>query len=274
MRSLNRMATNPIIHEYTFSEAKSIIVSGDIHGDFNLLVNTVCVQYQIRDAVVIVAGDCGFGFEQKGYYDNIVRKNAKRMNECNNWIVFVRGNHDNPAYFDGKAFVHKRFLAVSDYAVLNACDHTILCVGGAISIDRSYRRDAWEQYVRRQRGSIDNSPFAKNYYWEGEAPAYNPIALENISAKHSIDTVITHTAPSFCELLSKGGLGAYALQDVTLLDDVAKERATIDEIYNALKRHNHPMAHWVYGHFHQSWNSNIDGVLFKMLDIMELYEIR
>jgi len=34
------------------------------------------------------------------------------MNECNNWIVFVRGNHDNPAYFDGKAFMHKRFMAV------------------------------------------------------------------------------------------------------------------------------------------------------------------
>lgn len=194
------MKTKPVIHEYTFSEAKSVIVSGDIHGDFNLFVNKVCVQYQIRDAVVVVAGDCGFGFEQKGYYDNIVHKNAKRMNECNNWIVFIRGNHDNPAYFDGKAFNHKRFLAVPDYAVLKACDHTILCVGGAISIDRSYRRGAWEQNVRRQRGGIDNGPFAKNYYWDGEVPVYDPIALENISAKCSIDTVITHTAPSFCEL--------------------------------------------------------------------------
>ena len=56
-------------NECTFPEAKSIIVSGDIHGDFNLLVNKVCVQYQMRDTLVVVAGDCGFGFENKGYYE-------------------------------------------------------------------------------------------------------------------------------------------------------------------------------------------------------------
>ncbi len=27
-------------------------------------------------------------------------------------------------------------------------------------------------------------------------------------------------------------------------------------------------------HFHQSWNSEIDGILFSMLDIMEFKEIR
>ena len=76
--------------------------------------------------MLIVAGDCGFGFEKKEYYEQMVRRNAKRMNQANNWIVFVRGNHDNPAYFDG--------------AILQACNHTILCVGGAISIDRIYRK--------------------------------------------------------------------------------------------------------------------------------------
>ena len=58
------------------------------------------------------------------------------------------------------------------------------------------------------------------------------------------------------------------------MDDVAKERATMDEIYDTLKAQNHPITHWCYGHFHQSWHCEIDGILFKMLDIMELYEIR
>lgn len=50
------MATSKLIDTYHFPEAKSIVVSGDIHGDFNLLVNKVCVQYQMRDTLVIVAG--------------------------------------------------------------------------------------------------------------------------------------------------------------------------------------------------------------------------
>lgn len=54
-------------HSNTFSlsfpEAKTIIVSGDIHGDFNQLVFKLCIQYKLTDTLLIVAGDCGFGFE-------------------------------------------------------------------------------------------------------------------------------------------------------------------------------------------------------------------
>ncbi len=149
-----------------FPEAKNIIVSGDIHGDFNLLVNKLCVQYEMKDTVLIVAGDCGFGFEQKGYYENIVRRNSKRMNDANNWIVFVRGNHDNPAYYDGKVFNHKRFVAVPDYSVLQACGHTILCIGGAISIDRQYRKDSWMRQQSIQHKHQSNEPLDRNVYWD------------------------------------------------------------------------------------------------------------
>lgn len=82
----------------SFPEAKTIIVSGDIHGDFNQLVFKLCIQYKLTDTLLIVAGDCDFGFEKKEYYEQMIRRNAKRMNQANNWIVFVRGNHDNPAY--------------------------------------------------------------------------------------------------------------------------------------------------------------------------------
>ena len=53
-----------------FPSAKSIAVSGDIHGDFNQLVFKLCVQYQMRDTLLIVAGDCGFGFEKPGVDNN------------------------------------------------------------------------------------------------------------------------------------------------------------------------------------------------------------
>ena len=153
---------------YQFPECKDIVVSGDIHGDFNLLVNKICVQYQMRNTLVIVAGDCGFGFDKRGYYDNMVKRNAKRMNDANNWIVFIRGNHDNPAYFDGKSFKHKRFIAIPDYSVINACNHSILCVGGAISIDRTYRLEAWskEQQKRLRFGNTEVvDDFSPSYYW-------------------------------------------------------------------------------------------------------------
>lgn len=262
---------------YVFPECCSVVICGDIHGDFNLLVNKVCVQYQMKDTLVIVAGDCGFGFERKGYYKNIVRHNAKRLNEANNWLLFIRGNHDNPAYFDGKTFRHKRFICIPDYSVVKTEEHTILCIGGAVSVDRQSRKEAWEHNQRKARRYIHNSPtdelLSPNYYWEDEAPVFNEEALAEITSLHKVDTVVTHTAPSFCELQNKNGLLQWAIGDANLLDDVQKERKTMDAIYEALKTDRHTMTHWYYGHFHQSRHSSINGVLFKMLDIMELAEL-
>ena len=42
--------------KYSFPEAKSIVISGDIHGDFNELVYKLCIQYQMTDTLLIVAG--------------------------------------------------------------------------------------------------------------------------------------------------------------------------------------------------------------------------
>ena len=84
---------------FDYPEAKQVIVSGDIHGDFKTLVYKLCVQYECTDTLIIVAGDCGFGFEKPGYYNQVYNAVAGRLRKSNNWIVFVRGNHDNPAFF-------------------------------------------------------------------------------------------------------------------------------------------------------------------------------
>lgn len=61
-------------------------------------------------------------------------QDAKRMNTANNWALFVRENHDNPTYFGGKTFKHKRFMAIPDYSIVIAYGHTLLYIGRAISI--------------------------------------------------------------------------------------------------------------------------------------------
>lgn len=98
--------------------------------------------------------------------------------------------------------------------------------------------------------------------------------LNEISKEFKIDMVITHTAPSFCELISKDGIANWAEWDDKLLADIDDERQTIDKIFNHLKADGHPVSHWYYGHFHRSWTAEIEGILFSMLDIMEFKEIR
>jgi len=47
-----------------------------------------------------------------------------------------------------------------------------------------------------------------------------------------------------------------------------------NDILGYLYAKNHPLQYWFYGHFHQSWHCEIDGVQYNMLDCMELREIR
>lgn len=240
---------------YEFIEAKGIVVAGDIHGDFKTLVYKCCVQYGMTDTLIIVAGDCGFGFYRPGYYEDLYMQLSGRLSKANNWIVFVRGNHDNPAYFNGQHVNHERWKAVPDYSVLKVCGHTILCVGGAVSIDRGWRMEE------------------NQAYWPDEKPVYDEARLDAIDKKCAVNTVITHTSPSFCELVSKQGIQDLLVKDKTLLDDIKAERKVMDNIQAYLHAHSHPVDQWYYGHFHQSWHSEIEGIKYNMLDCMEIREL-
>ncbi len=97
--------------------------------------------------------------------------------------------------------------------------------------------------------------------------------MNAIRASFLIDTVVTHTAPSHCELFSKNNLNPWAENDPSLIEDIQIERKTMDILLHHLKTDNHPISHWYYDHFHQSWHSAIDGILYQMLDIMEFCQI-
>ena len=74
---------------FEYNEAKQVVVCGDIHGAFETMVFKTCVQYGMTDTLVIVAGDCGFGFERPNHYINLYNGLAGRLKKANNWIVLV-----------------------------------------------------------------------------------------------------------------------------------------------------------------------------------------
>ncbi|MBR6269387.1 MAG: metallophosphoesterase, partial [Bacteroidales bacterium] len=244
-----------------YPEVKQVVVSGDIHGDFKTLVYKLCLQYGYTDTLLIVAGDCGFGFEKPGYYETIYNHVAGRLKKANNWVVFIRGNHDDPSYFAEEKIHYARWRCVPDYSVIRAAGHNILCVGGAVSIDRKMRK----------RQNIDRLAFGHTEtasWWADEAPVFNQEEIDAIPKDILIDTVVTHTSPSYCELITKDGLKDWLIYDPGLKWDTQKERETMDQLATALQGH-HPVKQWFYGHFHRTWSGVRQGIRYSMLDIME-----
>lgn len=241
------------IQHYDYPNAKSVVICGDIHGEFEKLVYQCCVRYKMRDTLIIVAGDCGFGLDMRFSTLEGLTALIRRLVITNNWLVFVRGNHDNPAYFNGEHLAGMgRWRLVPDYSVLTACWHEILCVGGAVSIDRDQRT-------------------AGKDWWADEKPVLDYGCLNQVYvAGYEIDTVVTHTAPSFCEFTMPPGV----VDSEELLADMQEERRVMDGLLDCLRHDGHPLRRWYYGHFHKSWNAEIDGIRYTMLGIMEMKELR
>jgi len=253
--------------KYEIDESiKSVYCIGDIHGAFDL------VKYKIReseitDSLIIVAGDCGFGFEKDQYYHDKYKKMKKVLDKNNVRIMFIRGNHDDKSFFDGERIKFDRFICVPDYCVINFHNDdnpfNILCIGGATSIDRRWRINEQSKYTN-----------GKKLYWEDEFPVYEETILDQIKNDGiEISVLVTHTSPSFAPLTDKNGIQNFIQFDKNLHEDVNYERMTMTKIYDHLvKKDKHPLKLNVYGHFHQHVLSySEEDVKFMMLDCVGEY---
>lgn len=242
------------LFDYTELGVEGVVVCGDIHGEFEKLVHKLCVEHSFKNTLLIVAGDCGFGFFSLLYYDMVYQRVSRRLAKSNNYVAFVRGNHDNPFYFNGEVVCYKRWRAVPDYSMIRACGHNILCVGGAISPDR----------VDRIEGKD---------WWPNEAPFMDRGEIITIPDFTPVDTVVSHSAPSFCRISTLDGIMGRCVKDSCLTDAISAERAVMDEVFSTLRDFGHPVKSWFYGHFHQHWQETFGDTTFYLLDVMEFREL-
>ncbi|MCC8089194.1 MAG: hypothetical protein LIO79_08040 [Rikenellaceae bacterium] len=152
---------------------------------------------------------------------------------------------------------------IPDYSVIQFKNHNILCVGGAVSIDRTLRKQQMDENRIKYR-TIRES------FWENEAAVFNESKLLELFANYKIDTVVTHTAPSFCYPTGKRGIESWLNIDKPLEQDLTDERAVMDRIYVWLKEKGHTVMEWFYGHFHDSSIEYISGTKFTLLNIDKL----
>lgn len=233
-------------------ELYSVISVGDVHGRFGELGYLIRERYKITNSIICLCGDIGMGFHKPGYYKTEWEKLNQIAESTNNLIFAVRGNHDDPDYFNGQFGPNYEFdniLLVPDYYYLETKMYDILFVGGGISIDRTSRRI--------------------NEYWSNEIPVYDEEKLKNISP----DIIITHSTPTFCPPYTKDGIMYWLQKDMQLKMDLDYERSVFNNIFDYFKQNNILPKYWSYGHFHMPNKSVQDGVKFIGLDELEFYEI-
>ena len=233
-------------------------VVGDIHGDALVLADLFSV-YDIKDCTLILLGDVGI-WKYRDYkrYMHL----DKAAIERNIMIYAFRGNHDNPAFFavnDDSSPILKRFWdkftnfkVLPDLTVLNVNGNSGIVIGGALSIDRPFRKS----FVR---GKHNSAKFYNNDdWWVGE----NLPSTRNIDEK--FDFILTHTGPRPPKIrpLNEDNCSFFIL-DPTLTDAVIAEEQRLDEIYEQFKPKK-----WWFGHFHINESFNYKQARCCAVDIL------
>jgi UDP-2,3-diacylglucosamine pyrophosphatase LpxH len=243
---------------------------GDIHGEFGLIRDKINY-YKIQDSIIFMCGDFGVGFNYNDPKEP--RKEKKRLQDLNSFvkkrnifIYVVRGNHDNPMFFDGNHNL-SNLIFMKDYDIVEVGEYSILGIGGATSVDRKPNHNFTGKNGRGshkgRREGVD--------WWPNEKVFYDEKELDCIAG---IDVVITHTAPSFVNPPLLGGtVPKWCECDVELKDELITEREIMSKIYHKLEEVNY-IKKWVYGHYHQSSYQIVGLTTFQLIDIAEFTEIR
>jgi DNA repair exonuclease SbcCD nuclease subunit len=246
-----------------------IAVIGDVHGEWGLIRDKI-KYYDLQDACVFQAGDFGVGFRYNDPREP--RKERKRLLELNNFLkkrnIFlyvVRGNHDNPMFFDGN-HNFTNIIFMQDYDVIEIGEHRILGIGGATSVDRKpsyiFKDDRGKDWPGRKEGV---------HWWPNEKIIYDEEKLNNL---YGIDIVVTHTAPDFVYPPVIGGtVLKWCACDQELKEELIAERELITKIYRKLDEIN-LIKFWYFGHFHQTNTQKHEMTKFCLLDIGEFREVK
>jgi predicted phosphodiesterase len=247
-----------------------LLFLGDIHGHFAIIHQYVKV-YGIQNAHIIQVGDFGVGFQTLEKEKRLLEMYHQILVKNNVHIWAIRGNHDYKPHFDNDPFGLSNIHLLPDYTVLDLCDKRILLIGGAVSVDRTWR------YTKLQKqGIFENMTLGKESWWPDETFILDRDKLGEI---RDIDIVVTHTAPHYCEPDNTFGFGPFVEKivresgDTELKTDLLVERQAVTDAFAILKLNN-SITHAYYGHFHKSDVMNFDGIKHRLLNVNELWEER
>jgi predicted phosphodiesterase len=201
------------------NKMNQLILLSDIHGEFTELAGKL---EKIHNATIIQLGDFGIGFKKWELESKLLNKVNKVCIKNNIKLISFRGNHDSPKFFKERNFIKSNIEFIPDYTYLEFEGKSILCIGGAISIDRSDR--------------IENVS-----WWNDETLDFRPELVR------PVDILLTHSAPAWIGPYSREGIVQHFCGfDLTLWEELKEERRQLGEIFNLAK----PKQYFM-GHFHR-----------------------
>lgn len=226
-----------------------MIFIGQVNGRYDSLYDKL-ERTESDGRIIIQAGNFGLV--------NISRKKELSLERINrllgsrsSYLYIVRGNRDNPAFFNGrKRLPFERIVPLEDASIIESEGRKIFCLGGGISKDRALM--------------TENSD-----YWRDERVQFDKAVAEPPTG---IDIVVTHLAPPYI-FNSKFEFEQYdpiVQNDACLCRQLENQRDGMRKVQRVLGRQN-AIKLWVTAHDDLGITQNSEGIEFVSLAEMEFF---
>ena len=226
-----------MINSATYKIDKPCYLCGDIHGDFRRLTK-VLADNDVHDAAVIVLGDIGM-FNKRSY------RELSELFDTTNDYYLIRGNHDNPEYWD-RFCSTQNVTFVKDFSAIEFNGLRFIVLGGAISIDRIYR-------------------VCGSSWWIDEPLPYAGIQHTDFS---SYNGVLAHAGLKPLNLPSNEAFQSLIKSTPNMERDLDKEK----DVINKIIEENNNLKYWFHGHFHVDDIQEVKGCKCVALGIESLID--
>jgi hypothetical protein len=136
------------------------------------------------------------------------------------------------------------FELIPDYTYKTINDQKFLFVGGAISVDRMYRKEGIS-------------------YWKDEVFVLDESKIEEC------DVLINHSAPNWIGPVDKQNIASFCEKDPTLWDECVAERLAHNRLFELAKP-----KYSYHGHFHVNDTRVVDGCKAMIIEELGIVEHR
>lgn len=234
-------------------EFEQLLFLGDIHGEWDRIRHFL-KEHDFRNVIIFQVGDFGVGFKTFEKENRPLASLNLFLLKRNCQVIAIRGNHDNPVYFEKDPFQLSNIKFIPDYSIVSinlmGIIKKIFGIGGAISVDRCTRRLNYDWFMDEQMNCTSD--------------------MSILNKIKEIDIMISHNAPEFVPPFTLGSLvEENAKVDKFLKMDCMLERQKLGNMVDYIIGVNATLSHYFYGHFHRSEVSWFKDVRFQCLAIEE-----
>lgn len=200
----------------------------------------------ISSSVIIAHGSCGITKSSIEQYREFFEELNSQLESVDSLLLFVRGGGDDASLFKEDTLGLSNIKLLEDYSVVELKYYNVMCIGGSISLDRSWKT----------KNGVNDDVFAN------EQPIFSQEKLDDC-LKHDISCIVTSMLPSFVEpYYSNDTESPWFKKDENLIMDIKNGRAVMDKIYCKVSNNEAKPMVWCYSFGDNFRTSFINGIVF------------